>query len=337
MARRKAYTKVFKENQVRAEHVKGMGDKLFRGFQCLNSECKEFIFELDSELQDDFDFECPHCQFHFQSGSETPFYDYNLKNIDTEEIVETGTFAIPHEEYLEEAAHYKYCIICNTMKPIQAFDIHSSRKSGRQGECRLCKGIYNNIKNQTRTTDQHREASQKRRLYMDLAGGAKINSRKIHARFEDKCFKCGKDLKGLTAKERPLDHTLPVYYLWALNTNNATLLCREHNGEKSGKWPSDYYSEKELKRLSILTGIDFQLLNGKPQYNPEALKKLQDPYFVDSMLTKFSAYMDEVTKLRNRIKNDTGIDFFKYSKILSPTHLKKADVNYYNTYGNRLF
>ena len=44
MARRKTYTHVEKTNQIRAEHVTGMGDVVFKGFQCLSSECREFIF-----------------------------------------------------------------------------------------------------------------------------------------------------------------------------------------------------------------------------------------------------------------------------------------------------
>ena len=44
MPRRSPYTKVVKTNQIRAAHVSGMGDVVFKGFQCLNSECLEFIF-----------------------------------------------------------------------------------------------------------------------------------------------------------------------------------------------------------------------------------------------------------------------------------------------------
>jgi hypothetical protein len=43
MARRRPYTKIKKTNQIRADHVKGMGDVVFKGFQCLNSKCQEFI------------------------------------------------------------------------------------------------------------------------------------------------------------------------------------------------------------------------------------------------------------------------------------------------------
>ena len=122
-----------------------------------------------------------------------------------------------------------------------------------------------------------------------------------------------------------MDHTLPVYYLWPLTTDNATLLCRKHNGEKSGKWPSEYYSDRKLKKLSVITGIDYKILSGKPFYNPDAIKKLKDHKVVDDLLAKYSAYMGEIIKLRNRIKRDTGMDFFRYSKIISPAIVRKAD------------
>ena len=119
-------------------------------------------------------------------------------------------------------------------------------------------------------------------------------------------------------------HTLPVYYLWPLSTENATLLCHDCNGKKSGTWPSKFYSDAQLRRLSILTGIDYNLLSGEPQYNPKAIEALHDPEIVDSLLTKFAAYMDEVIKLRNRIFIDTGFDFFTVSKTISDAYVQKA-------------
>jgi len=326
MARRTPYTEVFKENQIREKHVKGMGDILFKGFQCLNSTCINFIFIRKSELHEDFEFECPTCNFAFKSGEESKFYDYKLLNKIDGSVPKSGTFTILHDDYINEAQKYKYCIVCNTLKPISFFSEHQSRKSKRQGECRLCKTVYNSIKNPSRITDQHREASQKRRMYLDLSGQHKIDSEVIYNRFDHKCFKCGKDLKSvLSATEKPLDHTLPIYYLFPLNTTNATLLCRDHNGEKSGKWPSDYYNGDELRKLSVITGIDYETLQGKSFYNPEALKNLENSDAVDAMLTKYSAYMDEIIKLRNRLVKDTGFDFFKYSKIISSVHITKAD------------
>ena len=141
-----------------------------------------------------------------------------------------------------------------------------------------------------------------------------------------KCFKCGKDLSTAEAAiERPLDHTLPLYYLFPLNTDNATLLCRDHNGEKSGKWPSSYYNEEELRRLSIITGIDYSTLRGEPFYNPEAIENLKNPAIVDALLTKYSAYIDEIIKLRNRLIREIDFDFFQSSTIISPVHIQRAD------------
>lgn len=325
MTRRKAYTKVEKENQIREDHVKGKGDLLYKGFQCLNPECKSMVYVKKDDLIEDFEIQCDTCGFTHKSGEETKFYDYKLTHTVNKQLIEEGEFAILHDDYIDEAQEYKYCIVCNTLKPTKFFDNHSSRKSKKQGECRLCKKVYNSIKNQTRITDQHREAAQKRRMYIDLSGQSKIDSEVIHKRFGNKCFKCGKDLSKVPAIERPLDHTLPVYYLWPLTTDNATLLCREHNGEKSGTWPSSYYNENEIKRLTVITGIDYQTLKGDPIYNPEAIKGLSDSDVVDKLLTKYGAYQSEIIKLRNRILKEIGFDFFKYSTIISPTTIRIAN------------
>ncbi len=328
MARRKPYTIVKKENQIRAAHVRGMGDIVFKGFQCLNSACREFIFVRQDELGDDFELVCPSCKLAMRSGDETQFYEYKLIDQRDDPITEEGSFSILHNEYIAEAQEYKYCIICNTIKPFALFDHHRSRKSGRQGECRLCKKIYNSIKNKTRLTDQHREAAQKRRMYLDISVSTKINSEETYKRFGYRCFKCQKNLRKAGAKERPLDHTLPVVYLWPLTTENATLLCREHNSEKSNQWPSDYYSDDELKKLAILTGIPYDTLAGPAHYNPIAIERLKTTEQVDSLLTKYSAYMPEIIKLRNRILERECFDFFAHSKDISPAWIRCANQEY---------
>ena len=329
MARRSPYSKVNKTNQIRADHVKGMGDVVFKGFQCLNPYCTEYIFERQDRIGEDFSIECPSCGYIHESGKETKFYDYSMDVNDENGVpisVASGEFTIYHDDYIAEAKQYKYCIVCNSMKPLECFDLHSSRASGRQGECRLCKKAYNEIKNGTRLSDQHREAAQKRRLLLDIAGSPKINSREIEARYSSKCFCCGKDLSGVVDKvEKPLDHTLPVYYLWPLSTENATLLCRECNGNKSGAWPSAFYDDPHLRRLAILTGFDYDLLSGEPQYNPVAIEALHDPDKVDALFVKFAAYMPEVIKLRNRILRDTGYDFFSVSKTISEAYIRQAN------------
>ena len=215
MPRRKTYTKIVKTDQIRADHVRGMGDVVFKGFQCLNSECLEFIFVRKSEIGDDFEITCLSCEIVMLSGDETQFYEYKLEDQRDNSIIEEGKFTVLHDDYIEEAQEYKYCIICNTIKPLDLFDRHGTRKSGRQGECRLCKAVYNSIKNKTRLTDQHREAAQKRRMYLNLSGSEKIKSEEIHKRFSYRCFKCGKDLRRVDERERPLDHTLPAVFFVA--------------------------------------------------------------------------------------------------------------------------
>jgi hypothetical protein len=211
------------------------------------------------------------------------------------------------------------------MKPLIYFDHHASRKSGRQGECTLCKRVYNAIKNQSRIPDQHREAAQKRRLYLDLAGAQKISISEIFDRFNHRCFKCKKRLAG--PRDGRLDHTLPVLFLWPLTSENATLLCKEHNAEKSGKWPSRYYSKRELKQLAIVTGISYAVLSGPPQYNPEAINLLKTRENVETLLQKYAPYMSEIIKLRNRILRDEGFDFFKKANI-SEAWVREAEKTY---------
>lgn len=76
MPRRKPYTRVVKRNQLRADHVRGMGDVVFKGFQCLNSECREFIFVRKDEIGMDFEITCPSCGLVLRSDGESKFYEY---------------------------------------------------------------------------------------------------------------------------------------------------------------------------------------------------------------------------------------------------------------------
>jgi 5-methylcytosine-specific restriction endonuclease McrA len=325
MPRRAPYTKVEKRNQLRPAHVRGMGDVPFKGFHCLNPECTAWIFVRSDDLVEAFEIRCESCGHVMASGDVVRLYDYDLVDKRDESIVESGAFAILVDDYVAEAQEYKYCIICAAMKPLEMFDAHSARRTGRQGECRLCKRTYNTLKNQTRLTDQHREAAQKRRLYVELSGNARIDSTVILDRFGYACFKCGADLSAVTAGDRPLDHTLPAAYLWPLTTENATLLCRPCNGNKAGRWPAEFYSDQELRRLSALTGIPYDTLAGEPQYNPEALARLQDPVFIDAMIAKYAPYMDELVRLRNRVRRGAGVDFFAAATGLSPTWIRQAD------------
>ena len=330
MARRKAYTQVKKAHHKRPDHVIGMGDIVFKGFQCLHPDCQEFIFIRKDEISEFFELPCLGCGHVHKYGEEATFYDFRLVNTHDNSVIKEDKFSILHDDYIDEAKEFKYCIICYTLKSLDHFDRHSARKSKRQGECRMCKAVYNALKNPTRTTDQHREAAQNRRLHMELTGGAKIASKEIYERFSYKCFKCGEDLRQdiqvkSVRRGGNLDHTLPAKFLWPLMTQNATLLCQRHNGQKAEKWPSEFYTDEEIRRLVTLTGIPYATMTSEPHYNPDAINRLHDPEFVDALLTKFAANMDEVILVRNRILNATGFDMFDISETLSKTWIAEAD------------
>jgi hypothetical protein len=214
--------------------------------------------------------------------------------------------------------------------PVELFDKHRSRKTGRQGECNLCKWVYNSIKNQTRIADQHREASQKRRLYTELTNSPRIDIAAIYEKFNNACFKCGRSLgrdrsDGNSQLRGNLDHTLPAKFLWPLTTANATLLCKDHNGNKGESWPGDFYTDEELRRLAPIVGIDYTILKGKPYFNPEALERLESADFVKDLFARYARYPGELISLRNRILNATGTDFFKSWPQISADLVQRAD------------
>lgn len=55
-----------------------MGDVIFKGFQCLNPACTEYIFVRKNEISTDFTIICPACGYSHESGGETKFYDYSV-------------------------------------------------------------------------------------------------------------------------------------------------------------------------------------------------------------------------------------------------------------------
>ena len=309
MARRKTYKQLVKRNQVRAKHVKGNGDVLFKGFQCLNSECTQYIFVRKAEIEAEFKIICPACSFELVSGGETSFFDFDLVDKRSGEVLNSGQFTVDHDSYIREAHEYKYCLYCNALKAAELFDRHRPRQSGRQGECRLCKLQYNSINNPERLTEQHREASQTRRLYNLLAGESEgIDVNAIFSKFDGKCFNCGKRLmmKDDGTGDFQIDHTLPVMLLWPVITSNATLLCKPCNLAKREKWPSNFYEAVRLKELAVLTGIDYDLLTGGPVLNERAVAKLLSD--VDGFLKEWIPYPARIKQIRHLIKRMRGVD-----------------------------
>lgn len=320
-ARRKAYTKLKKVGQDRPAHVAGVGNVLFKGFQCLAPECEEFIFVRLDQVGSDFAIACPRCDFVLRSDGETKFFGYELVHLESGDSIETGDFVILHDDYLVEAHLYKYCIVCYSMKSVESFDRHSSRRSGYQGECRLCKTIYNGIKNQSRITDQHREAAQRRRLYRQLAGqGGKIDSKIIFEKFEGRCFNCDRDLSAAESETGiyNLDHTLPARLLWPMCTDDATLLCGSCNNEKHDRWPSEYYDIPKLKRLARLTGFEYALLAGPPRLNDAAVQAILEA--PDDFIEAWIHYPADIRKVRGLIRDLADVDIFEHAAHV-PDHL----------------
>lgn len=158
--------------------------------------------------------------------------------------------------------------------------------NGFQLECRFCKKFeVNAAHNPQRTSAQMKEDGARRRgfelllaelyggsaslLYRRQTGGNELTD-EVWQRFGGLCFKCGVNLG--TARKMHLDHTRPLALLWPLD-GSATALCKDHNAEKRDRPPAQYYSQAELDRLALLTGIPIkELLDPSP--NHDAIDKL---------------------------------------------------------------
>ena len=311
MARRTPYSKLKKRGQKRPAHVEGQGDTVFKVLQCLSPVCQAWICVRRADLLPGFTLQCTACSYELKDGEATPLFEYDLEV--EEEVVESAEFAVDHGEYVRNAPDYKYCLLCYTMKPLDAFGKHGARReSGRQGECTSCKTAYNSIKNKTRTSDQHSEASQRRRLFGLLARSTpRINRDEIRKRFDHKCFSCGRDVDK---QNEAIDHTLPVRLLWPLTTENATLLCKTCNGQKGAQWPSEFYDEQQLRKLAVQTGFRYDVLAGQPTVNQEALDMVQeDP---DSFITAWIDRPEELRALRHLVKEVADIDILEHATIV---------------------
>jgi hypothetical protein len=177
---------------------------------------------------------------------------------------------------------YLYCIHCpkQELKPVDEFTTNRTQKTTichdglcRQSFCKGCKKTYvNNGKagNSTRTSDQFLEdcgARLRGITFKVLNEKNKVDYKKLWNKYNGKCFKCDISIPFENTGDKGLDHTLPHSLYWNFSTEDSTLLCTGCNGSKNNKWPSEFYTEEELVRLSRMTGIPFDVLNGNPHYN----------------------------------------------------------------------
>jgi hypothetical protein len=188
----------------------------------------------------------------------------------------------------------------------------------------MCKKLYNNLKNESRLTEQHREAAETRRLLTALSGEAAIGSiDDLLERFDHQCFNCEKSLLDAEGGDEGyhLDHTLPVSWLWPLDLG-PTILCRQCNGRKSDHWPSEFYSSPaKLRALSMRTGIPFASLSGPPFFNPAGIERIRTD--ADLIIERWVDHPQKLRALRTRIRAATGEDVFEGAR---PESLRAIDL-----------
>lgn len=208
-----------------------------------------------------------------QTGEALPFQKWG------EKITEAGSLAA--ERYWKafftnateaKERYWKQCNTCGQKLPSSYFSRHSGwGPLEKQMECRSCKAVINTSLNPKRTKEQlHESAARRRTADLLLKGENKgINIEEFFRKFDGKCFKTGKALDIHDRSSWSIDHTLPSRWLYPLTEHNATLLSTEANSNKRDSWPSEFYTNEELKRLAIILGADLSLLASKePVVNP---------------------------------------------------------------------
>ena len=244
---------------------------------------------------------CKYCKYVHSSKSQLPFKEW------PKEFTKAGSV---HARRFWEAffristefreAYWKQCNVCGRILPFSAFSRHAGWGSlERQMECRSCKGAINAKLNPLRTKEQLYESSLNRRVADLLLEGEneKISFnffKKLFKKFDSKCFKTKKLLDIKDRKSWAVDHILPSKYLYPLTVKNAALLSREANNSKGKKWPSEFYTNSELVKLSKITGANLNLLSRK--------KPIINPHIdVDACITRFLR-VREKSDLPKRLK-----------------------------------
>lgn len=170
------------------------------------------------------------------------------------------------------SSYWKQCNTCGKILPAAAFSGHKGwGPLEKQMECRSCKSVINTKLNPKRTKEQLHESSVKRRIADLLLQGEneRIDFVELFERFNSRCFKTGKVLDINDRRSWAIDHILPSRFLYPLQKENIALLSREANENKRDRWPSQFYSNNELKRLAMITGANLVIISSKkPIINP---------------------------------------------------------------------
>lgn len=233
-----------------------------------------------------------------KQGKKLPFATWN-KEITAEESLAAQRFWKSFFTTSTEArdAYWKQCNTCGRKLPARAFSGHSGwGPLEKQMECRSCKAVINTNLNPKRTKEQlHESAARRRTADLLLAGeNERLNFEELFKRFDSKCFKTGKPLKIQERETWAIDHVLPSKWLYPLSSKNAALLSKEANDNKRDKWPSEFYTNDELKKLALITGASLELISRK---TPIVNEQIDVDACVSRILTVRSA-----TDITKRIK-----------------------------------
>jgi len=278
-------------------------------------KCKELNFIntgnkllSPSEAYDTQSWKCESCGFVHSKTSSLPLKDKNNKklpfaawNFDftSKDSIAVKRFWKAFFTISTEArdAYWKQCNTCGRILPARAFSGHSNwGPLEKQMECRSCKAVINTNLNPKRTKEQLHESAVRRRIADLLLVGEneRIDFKVLFKKFDSKCFKTGKTLKIEDRRTWAIDHVLPSRWLYPLTKNNAALLSKEANDNKSDKWPSEFYTNNELKKLALIIDANLELISRK---TPVINKQIDVDACVTRMLTVRSA-----TDITKRIK-----------------------------------
>ncbi len=213
------------------------------------------------------EWECGRCGYTHSKNSDLPFENWT-EDFTVAESIKAQRFweaffriATEHPE-----SYWKQCNACRRILPFATFSKHAGwGPLERQMECRSCKGAINAVLNPKRTKEQLHESSVRRRIADLLVEGEneKIDIEDLFKRFNSRCFKTGVKLDINKRSSYEIDHILPSKWLYPLTKENACLLSLDANNSKTGKWPSEFYTNNELIELAKITGADLGLLANK--------------------------------------------------------------------------
>ncbi|HDK26982.1 MAG TPA: hypothetical protein ENG48_07850 [Candidatus Atribacteria bacterium] len=230
----------------------------------LNMVCIGKKLLKPEQAYDECKWTCENCDFIHSKESNLPFTNWPKRFLKNDTLPNKRFWkaffkiATEHKE-----SYWKQCNVCGRVLPFNSFSKHIGwGPLERQMECRSCKGAINAELNPKRTKQQLHESSVRRRIADLLLEGEneRININKLFKRFDNKCFKTKMKLDINNRKSWAIDHILPSKYLYPLTKQNAALLSKDANDNKSDKWPSEYYNNGELIELAKLTGANLELL-----------------------------------------------------------------------------